>query len=101
MRRQNILILALLALTLTVNTGLAFDGKQGGTTKKSGTLHKSGDSIRFAVETALDKTGKAFEKAGKKTGQALGIAADRTSQALERAEKKIQGWFDDRLNLRK
>jgi len=101
MRRQIILILALFALTFTVNSGLTFNGKQGGTTKKSGTLQKTGDSICSAVETALDKTGRAVEKAGKKTSQALGIAADRTSQALERAEKKIERWFDDKLNSRK
>jgi len=101
MKRQIILISALLALTVTVNAGLAFDDKQDSTTKKGGKLHKSGADICSAVEIALDKTGKALEKAGNKTGQALGIAADKTSQALTKAGKKIQGWFDDKRNASK
>ena len=100
-KRQIILISALLALIITVNAGLAFDDREGSTAKKGGKLHKSGDHICSAVEIALDKTGKALEKAGNKTGQALGIAADKTSQALERTEKKIQGWFDDKPNASK
>lgn len=100
-KRQIILISVLLALTVTVNAGFAFQDKQGTTAKKGDKLQKSGDHICSAVEIALDKTGKAFEKAGNKTGQALGIAADKTSQALERAGKKIQGWFDDKPNASK
>ena len=98
MKRKIILILALLALTLTVSGGLAFDNKQKSTSKNHEKLQGSGNSIRSAIEICLDKTGKAFEKAGNKTGQALGIAADRTYQALEGTGKKIQGWFGDRRN---
>ncbi len=86
----------MLALTVTVNAGLAFDDKQDSSTKKNGNLHKSGADICSAVENALDKTGKAIEKAGNKTGKALEIEADKTGQALARASKKIQGWFDDK-----
>jgi hypothetical protein len=96
MKRKLILILALLALTVTVNDGLAFDDKQDTATKKVDKLHKSGGDICSAVEIALDKTGTALEKSANKTGKALGIAADKTSQALTRAGKKIQGWFDDK-----
>ena len=100
-KRQIILIWALLALIVTVDAGLAFDDKQGSPAKKGAKLQKSGDHICSAVKIALDKTGKAFEKAGNKTGQALGIAADKTSQGLEKAGKKIQGWFDDKPNTSK
>ena len=100
-KRQIILISVLLALTVTVNAGLAFDDKQDSTTKRDGNLHKSGADICSAVEIALDKTGKALEKAGNKTSQALEIAADKTSQALARAGKKIQGWLDNKSNASK
>ncbi len=90
MKRQIILISILLALTVTVNAGLAFDDKQDSNNKKDGNLHKSGADICSAVEIALDKTGKALE-----------IAADKTSQALTRAGKKIQGWFDDKRGASK
>ena len=101
MKKQIIMISALLALTVTASAGLAFDDKQGSTSKNDGKPQKAGDNICSTVEIGLDKTGKAFEKAGNKTGQALGIAVDKTSQALERAGKKIQSWFDDNPNASK
>jgi len=101
MKRQIILISALLTFIVAVSVGLAVDDKQRINSKRDGKLQKSGDNICSAVEIALDKTGRAFEKAGNKTGQALGFAADKTSQALERAGKKIQGWFDDKPNASK
>lgn len=99
MKRQIILISALLAVT--VSAGWSFDDQQKSISKKESELQGAGDKICFALEIALDKTGKAFEKAGNTTGQALGIAADKTSLALERAGKKIQGWFDDKPNASK
>jgi len=101
MKRQIILISIFLALTVTVNAGLAFDDKQDSNARKDGNLHKSGADICSSVEIALGKTGKAIEKAGNKTGQALKIAAAKTSQALTRAGKKIQGWFDDKQGASK
>lgn len=99
MKRQFILISAVLALTVTFNAGLAFDGKPESTTDNGRDLQKSGDNICSRVEIALDKTGKAFETAGNKTGQALKIAADKTSQALEKVGRRIWGWFDDKPNV--
>jgi len=100
-KRQVILISVLLALTVTVNAGFAFEDKQGTTAKKGDQLQKSVDHIYSAVEIALDKTGKALEKAGNKTSRVFGIAAGKTRQALGRAGKKIQGWFDDKPNASK
>jgi hypothetical protein len=90
MKRKLILILALLALTVTVNDGLAFDDKQDTTTKKVDKLHKSGGDICSAVEIALDKTGTALEKSANKTGKALGIAADKTSQHWQGQVRKFR-----------
>ena len=101
MKRQIIPISIFLALTVTVNAGLAFDDKQDSNTKKDANLHKSGADICSAAEIALGNTGKAIEKAGNKTGQALKIAAEKTSQALTRAGKKIQGWFYDKQGASK
>jgi hypothetical protein len=96
MKQRIILILTLLALTVTFDAGLAFDNKQGSENKNDGTPQNSGNRISCSAETPLDKTGKAAEKAGNKTKKALGIAADKTSQALERAGKRIRDWFDDK-----
>ena len=101
MKRQIILVSALLALTVTVSAGLAFDDKQRVASKNEGKPHKVGDKVCSAMEMALDKTGRAFEKAGNKTGQGLGIAVDKTSQALERAGRKIHGWLDNKPNASK
>ncbi len=101
MKRQIILVSALLALTVTVSAGWAFDDKHRVASKNDGKPQKVGDKVCSAVETALDKTGKAIEKAGNKTSQGLGIAVDKTSQALERAGKKVQGWFYDKPNASK
>jgi hypothetical protein len=95
MKQWIILILALLALTVTVDAGLAFDNRQGNAGKNSNNPPKSGNKISCTVESSLNKAGKALEKAGKRTGQALGVAADKTTRALERAGKHIQGWFDE------
>jgi len=98
MKRQILLISVLLALTVKMSAGWAFDDKQRGT---SGKLQRTGDNISFAVEVALNRTGNAFKKAGDKTNQALAIAVGKASQTLERVEKKIQGWFDDKPNTSK
>jgi hypothetical protein len=100
MQQRNILILTLLALTITVD-GLAFENRQGHASKNGGNPQKSDTKISCSMESALDKTGKALEKAGKRTGHALGVAADKTTQALERTRKHIQGWFDEKTDSSK
>ncbi len=101
MKRQIILVSALLALTVTVSAGWAFDDNKRAASRNGGKSQRVEHRICTAVETALDKTGKAIEKAGNKTGQGPGIAVDKTSQALERAGKKVQGWLDDKPNAPK
>ncbi len=83
MKQRVFLVLVFLALTVMLDNGLAFDKKQGGTRKSEDNYHTYVNKVSCAIEVALDKTGKSFEKAGDKTGQALG-----------RARKKIWGWFD-------
>ncbi len=101
MRRQIIPVLVLLALTVTVSPGFAFDDNKMVPPRNAGKPQRVGNKICSAVQIALDKTGQAIEKAGKKTDQGLGIAVNKTSQALERAEKKVQGWFDYEPNTSK
>jgi len=96
MKKQIFLISALLALTVAVSAGWGFDDKQRGTANKEGKLQKAGDNICFAVEVALNRTGRAFKKVGDKTTQALAIAVGKTSQTLEKTGKRIQLWFDDK-----
>ncbi len=101
MNRKIISVLALLAWTIEVSAGLAFDDNKRVVARNDGRPQKVGGKICSAVEIALDKTGKAIEKAGKKTDQGLGIAVNKTSQALEKAGKQIHGWFDGKPNASK
>jgi hypothetical protein len=98
MKKQGITLLALLAFSVTVSAGLAFDDKKMSTSKDEIRLQKTGDKICSAIKIGCEKTAKALEKAGKKTKKTLESAAAKTNQALEKAEKKIQGKFHDKSN---